>query len=82
MTVSSSKAYCYSEAQNTMLSHNCHSGAILKDNMKHKNKDKDKWISKVRSPFESIFSKDQIRARYRGIMKVQMQVYDSFIVRF
>lgn len=69
------KAYCYSEAQNTMLSNNCHSGAILKDNMKHKNKDKDIWISKVRAPFESVFSKDQARARYRGISKVQMQAF-------
>ena len=69
------KAYCYSEAQKTMSSNNCHSGAILKDNMKQKNKDKDRWISKVRAPFESVFSKDQTRARYRGISKVQMQAF-------
>jgi IS5 family transposase len=74
------KAYCYINAQNTMSEHNCHSGAILKNNMKAKNKDKDRWLTKVRAPFESIFSKDEKRARYRGIMKNQLQAFMDAIV--
>ena len=51
----------------------CHSGAILKNNMKNKNKQKDKWISSVRSPYESTFSKLKNKTRYKGIAKAQLQ---------
>ena len=74
------KAYCLKTAQRTMKAHGCHSGAILKNNMKAKNKDQDHWLSKVRAPFEGVFSKDQIRARYRGIMKVQLQAFMEAII--
>jgi IS5 family transposase len=43
--------------------------------MKQKNKDKDGWLTKVRMPFEGLFSKDETRARYRGTAKVQLQVF-------
>ena len=74
------KAYGLKPAQDVMKARGCHSGAILKNNMKEKNKYKDKWISKVRAPFEGIFSKDEDRARYRGIAKVQMQGFLDAIV--
>jgi IS5 family transposase len=48
--------------------------------MKGKNKDKDRWLTKMRAPFEGVFSKDETRARYRGIMKVQMQAFLEAIV--
>jgi transposase len=50
---------------------NCHPMIILKNNMKQKNKDKDKFITKLRSPFESVFSKQEKRTRYKGIDKNQ-----------
>jgi transposase, IS5 family len=74
------KAYCLSAAQKSMKARGCHSGAILKDNMKSKNKDKDRWLTRVRAPFEGIFSKDETRARYRGLMKMQLQAFMEAIV--
>jgi IS5 family transposase len=57
------KAYCLQEAQKTMKQRGCHSGAILKNNMKNKNHDKDKFLSRLRMPFESTFSKMDKRVR-------------------
>lgn len=74
------KAYCLRPAQQEMQAHGCHSGAILKDNMKDKDRDKDRWLTKIRAPFEGIFSKIEKRARYRGLPKVQMQAFMEAIV--
>ncbi len=74
------KAYCLKDAQQEMRAHGCHSGAIMKNNMKGKNKDKDRWLSKVRAPFEGVFSKIEQRARYKGRVKVQMQAFWEAIV--
>ena len=74
------KQYCCRRAQEIMAAKNCHSGAIVKNNMKDKNKDKDRWISKVRAPFEMIFSKMSSRARYRGLLKVCLQAFLEAIV--
>ena len=74
------KQYCCKRAQIIMKSNNCHSAAILKSNMKNKNKDKDKWISKMRAPFEGVFSKMSKRTRYRGLAKTQMQAFWEAIV--
>jgi IS5 family transposase len=48
-----------------------HSMIILKDNMKTKNKDKDRFLTKLRSPFESVFSKQEKRVRCKGTGKNQ-----------
>lgn len=74
------KAYCLSPAQKVMQAHRCHSGAILKNNMKRKNKDKDRWLTRMRAPFEGVFSKDETRAKYRGLMKMQLQAFMEAIV--
>lgn len=58
----------------------CYSGVIEKNNRKTKNKDKDKFLSKLRMPFEGIFSKMPKRARYRGTNKVHFQVIAESIV--
>jgi len=52
----------------------CHFRAIKKINRKDKNQDFDRWLSKVRMPFESTFSKLHKRTKYRGLAKVQFQV--------
>lgn len=74
------KAYALKPAQITMKATGCHSGAILKNNMKQKNKDKDRWLTKVRAPFEGLFSKDEDRARYHGWAKVQLQGFLEAVV--
>lgn len=69
------KGYCVKPAQDTIKAKNCHDMTIKNNNMKIKNKDKDKFISRIRSPFENVFSKMNKRARYRGIKKVQYQCF-------
>ena len=44
---------------------------IKRGNMKDKNADLDRWITKLRSPYEGVFSKQNNRVRYRGIAKNQ-----------
>jgi len=74
------KGYCTTAAGKTMTANGCHSGAILKNNMNKKNRDKDRWITKVRAPFEGVFSKAEKRARYRGLAKTQYQLFMEAIV--
>jgi len=42
---------------------------ILRDNMADKDRERDKWVSKKRAPFERTFSKQARRVRYRGTAK-------------
>jgi len=44
------KGYCVNPAQSTLKRNGCHNATIKKLNMKGKNKDKDRWISGIRSP--------------------------------
>lgn len=74
------KQYCCEKAQKIMKANNCHSGAVMKNNMLKKNKDKDKWLTKMRAPFEGVFSKLENRTRYRGTDKTQLQVLLESIV--
>jgi IS5 family transposase len=48
-----------------------HAMVIKRDNMKDKNVDLDKWITKLRSPYEGAFSKQRKRVRYKGVVKNQ-----------
>jgi transposase len=63
------KSYCLKEAQTAMKQHNCHSGAILKNNMKCKDFKKDAWLTSVRMPFEGTFATLPKLTRFRGIYK-------------
>ncbi len=47
--------------------------------MKDKNKDLDKFYSKMRSPYERIFSKSNHRVRYLGIAKNQFTEFMNAI---
>ena len=48
-----------------------HPMVILKENMKNKNRDLDRYISGLRSPYEGTFSKQNKRVRYKGLAKNQ-----------
>jgi len=65
------KAYCVSVAKRHAAKKQCHLAAIMKNNMKGKNKDKDRWYSAIRSPYERVFSQQNKRVRYCGIAKNQ-----------
>lgn len=57
-----------------------HLATIRKNNNPNKNRDLDRWRSKVRMPFEGTFSKLQRRARYRGLAKMVFQCFLEAIV--
>jgi len=74
------KAYGLGSALKEMMRRGAQSAAILKNNMKEKNRDLDRWRSSLRAPFEGIFSKFEKRARYRGLAKIQLQSFMNAIV--
>lgn len=65
------KAYCTEPAKHHAAKKQCHLAAIKKNNMKGKNKDKDRWYSGIRAPYERVFSQQNKRTRYCGIVKNQ-----------
>ena len=69
------KGYTDKPAQIAMKKKDCISKAILKNHMKKKDFSRDKKISKMRMPYESVFSKMDKKARYKGLCKNQFQGY-------
>lgn len=65
------KGYCTKPAREAAAKKGVHLSAIKLNNMKDKNKELDKWRSKLRSPYERVFSQCSKRARYLGIAKNQ-----------
>ena len=73
------KGYCIKPCQITAKRKGLHLAAIKNNNMKDKNKDKDKWYSKIRAPYERVFSQRNKRVRYTGIAKNQFSGFMSAI---
>jgi len=69
------KCYCTKDAKKLSYKKDCYLAAILKNNMKAKNKDKDRWYSGIRAPYERVFSKQRKRTRYRGVAKNQFSAF-------
>ena len=69
------KGYCTQDSTNIVKAKGCHDASIRKNNMKGKNRDKDRWISHIRAPYERIFSKTRKRTRYQGIAKNQFTAF-------
>ena len=69
------KGYCQSPATTAAKRKFLHLNAIKKNNMKDKIREKDKWISKMRAPYERVFSKENKRVRYIGICKNQFMAF-------
>jgi len=67
------KGYDYQEADQWIKDNGGIPATLRKNNNKEKNFDLDSWRSKVRMPFESTFSKQCKRAKYRGQAKVTFQ---------
>lgn len=61
----------YIGAIREMLRRGVHPMVIKRNNMKDKNADLDRWISKLRAPYEGTFSKQNKYVRYKGIVKNQ-----------
>ena len=69
------KAYCTKQTKKHAASKGCHLRAIKKNNMQDKNRDFNCWISSIRAPYESVFSKQRKRTRYCGIAKNQFAFF-------
>ena len=69
------KGYCDKNAKITAQTKNLHLAAVKKNNMKNKNRDLDSYYTKVRAPFERVFSKQNKRVRYKGIAKNQFTAF-------
>ena len=54
-----------------MLRRGVHPMVIKRNNMKDKNVDLDRWLTKLRAPYEGTFSKQNKRVRYKGVEKNQ-----------
>ena len=54
-----------------MLRRGVHPMVIKRNNMKDKNADLDRWLTKLRAPYEGTFSKQNKRVRYKGVVKNQ-----------
>ena len=74
------KGYCDQTAGKIMKIKGCENRAILKNNMKNKDFIRDSEISRKRMPFERVFSKQNKRARYRGLCKNQFQGFMQALV--
>lgn len=73
------KGYCTVHAKISAARKEVHLCAVKKNNMKDKNFDLDKYYTKIRSPFERVFSKDNKRLRYIGIAKNQFAEFMNAI---
>lgn len=61
----------YVGAIREILRRGLHPMVIKRNNMKEKNADLDRFISKLRAPYEGTFSKQNKRVRYKGVTKNQ-----------
>lgn len=69
------KGYCVGAAPREAKIKGVHLAAIQKNTMKNKNKERDRWYSAVRSPYERVFSQREKRVRYQGVAKNQFAVF-------
>ena len=69
------KGYCIAPAVDAAMRRGCDLRAIKKNNMSGKNKDLDRWLTGIRSPYERVFSQRERRVRYCGVAKNQFAAY-------
>lgn len=74
------KGYCTKDAQKEVKRRGCHDATLKKNNMQSKNKDLDNWHSKLRMPYERVFSKMRKRTRYAGVCKNQFSMFFQAII--
>jgi len=74
------KGYDYEEADIWVRRNGCSLATLRKNSNKQKNKDLDRWRSGIRMPYESTFSKQHKRTRYRSLVKVTFQCFAEALV--
>lgn len=73
------KGYCVKPSAIEAKRKGVHLAAIKKNNMKNKNFDLDRFYTKLRSPYERVFSQDNKRVRYVGVAKNQFAEFMNSI---
>ena len=69
------KGYCAKPSQIIAKRKGLHLAAIKNNNMKDKNRDKERWYSKIRAPYERVFAQRNKNVRYCGIAKNQFAAF-------
>ena len=69
------KGYCTAPARHAAAQRGCHLAAIQRNNMTTKNRDRDRWYTHLRSPYERGFSQRPKRVRSRGVAKNQFAAF-------
>ena len=69
------KLYDTKKCYKILKMNGCASGIIMKRSNKNKNRELDKWRSKIRMPFEGTFAKLNKKAKYRGRVKVLFKCF-------
>ena len=73
------KGYCGKKVKQEAAKRRCHLAAIRKNNMLDKNKDQDRWYTKIRALYERVFAHQNKRVRYRGVAKNQFAAFMNAI---
>ena len=76
------KGYCTKPSQLIAKCKGFHLAAIKNNNMKDKNKDKDRWYSTIRSPYERVFAGRNKNVRYVGIAKNQFAAFKKNFIYY
>jgi transposase, IS5 family len=63
------KGYCGKAPEREVRKRGCTPRFIKRNNMIEKDQDLDRYLTKIRAPYERVFSKENKRARYVGIRK-------------
>lgn len=74
------KGYCTAPARQAAAPRNCHLAAIQRNNMRSKNRDRDRWYTQLRAPYERVFAQWPKRVRYRGVAKNQFAAFLQALV--
>lgn len=67
------KGYCVKPAREVMEKYGLHNATVKLNHMKEKDRDKDRWLSKIRAPYERVFSGRKRRVKYRGVERNQFK---------
>jgi IS5 family transposase len=73
------KGYPLKDSKIAAARRGVHLAAIKKNNMDGKNRDLDRWISGIRSPYERVFSQQKRRVSYVGVAKNQFAEFMNAI---
>ena len=73
------KGYCTKPARIEMQKRGLHDATIKLNHMLVKDRDKDRWLTQIRAPYERVFSKRNRKVKYIGIAKNQFRAFGTAI---